>query len=360
MGIIILNQPVEIKYRTASHLLSEPEITENSIDMEIEVPGYMALYKSGELKDRVEALERRLGRCDLCPRKCGVDRTRDERGFCHSGLLPVVSSYCAHHGEEPALSGSRGSGTIFFGNCNMRCVYCQNYQISQDHEAQKANEIECSALAGRMLYLQDTLKCHNINLVSPSHFVPQIARAVLEAVPRGLRLPLVYNSGGYDSLETIRALDGIIDIYLPDIRYAADEIAEKYSQAPGYVANSRAAIKEMYSQAGNLKVDEDEVAYRGVIVRHLILPGHLSGSEDSLGWLAREISTDITVSIMSQYYPCHMSPDIAELSRTITYDEYLEVVNLQEKLGLLNGWLQQMDAPANYLPDFSHQGNPFE
>jgi putative pyruvate formate lyase activating enzyme len=244
--------------------------------MENREPGYLALYKSGELKDRVTALHNHLQSCDLCPRRCAVNRLEDERGFCHSGLRPIVSSFCAHHGEEPALSGGQGSGTIFFGNCNMHCDYCQNYQISQDYPAQQTNEIDCATLARHMLYLQDVSRCHNINLVSPTHFVPQIVQALLEAVPQGLHIPLVYNSGGYDSVEIIQALEDIVDIYLPDIRYSSDIIAQKYSHVPGYVANNRAAIKEMYRQVGDLKVDENEVAYRGVIVRHLILPNRLS------------------------------------------------------------------------------------
>jgi len=328
--------------------------------METRESGYLALYKSGELSNRAEALHKRLASCDICPQKCGVNRLSNERGSCRSGLHPVVSSFCAHHGEEPALSGERGSGTIFFGNCNMHCVYCQNYQISQDYSAQQLNETDCSALASHMLYLQDVLKCHNINLVSPTHFAPQIVRALLEAVALGLHLPLVYNSGGYDSLETIQALEGIVDIYLPDIRYGSDANGQKYSRVSGYVASNRAAIKEMYRQVGNLKVDENEIAYRGVIVRHLILPNRLSGSKDSLTWLAREVSRDITVSIMSQYYPCYQAVNISELNRTINYEEYREVADLIEELGMDNGWLQEMDAPANYLPDFSCQGHPFE
>jgi putative pyruvate formate lyase activating enzyme len=323
-------------------------------------PGYLDLFQTGELAKRSEELERKLESCSLCPHRCGVNRLQDQRGFCHSGKLPVLSSYCAHHGEEPALSGSRGSGTLFFGNCNMRCVYCQNYQISQDPANQSRNETDCLTLAKRMLYLQDELGCHNINLVSPTHFVPQIVRALVEAVSKGLKIPLVYNSGGYDSLETIKMLEGIIDIYLPDMRYASDEYAVKYSQAPGYVANNRAVIQEMYRQTGDLQVDADEIACRGVIVRHLILPGKLAGSRDSLTWLAREVSPTITVSIMSQYFPCHDAGQMPELARTITYEEYKEVVDLLEKLGLENGWLQEMDAPANYLPDFNREGHPFD
>jgi putative pyruvate formate lyase activating enzyme len=242
----------------------------------------------------------------------------------------------------------------------MHCDYCQNYQISQDYSAQQTNEIDCATLARHMLHLQDVSRCHNINLVSPTHFVPQIVQALLEAVPQGLHIPLVYNSGGYDSVEIIRLLEGIVDIYLPDIRYSSDTIAQKYSHVPGYVANNRAAIKEMYRQVGDLKVDENEVAYRGVIVRHLILPNRLSGSQESLTWLAREVSPDITVSIMSQYFPCFQAQKMPELARTISYEEYREVADLLEELGLENGWLQEVDAPTNYLPDFSREGNPFE
>ena len=328
--------------------------------MGIKEPGYLDLFRSGELQRRAEELENRLAACDICPWRCGIDRLGDQRGFCHSGRRPIISSYCAHHGEEPALSGTRGSGTIFFGNCNMRCVYCQNYQISQNYEIQQANETDCQTLAEEMLYLQDKLRCHNINLVSPSHFVPQIVGALMEAVPQGLHLPLVYNTGGYDSLETLKALEGVIDIYLPDIRYSSEANGQKYSQVPDYVTHNRQAIQEMYRQVGDLQVDENEVAYRGLIVRHLILPQGLAGSEESLTWLAREVSSSVAVSIMSQYFPCHKAHGIPLLARTIAYEEYLAVVRIQEKLGLENGWLQEMDAPANYLPDFTRKGHPFE
>jgi putative pyruvate formate lyase activating enzyme len=316
-------------------------------------PGYIALYRSGELGRRAQALEARLSSCDICPRECRVNRWEGERGFCHSARRPIVSSVCAHHGEEPVLSGSRGSGTVFFGNCNMRCVYCQNYQISQNYKAQKRHEIETRILAERLLFLQDELGCHNINFVSPSHFVPQIVRAVLEAVPLGLRLPLVYNSSGYDSVATLRELDGIINIYLPDLRYAANKWGKRFSKAPDYVERSRAAIKEMYRQVGNLVVDEDGIAQKGLIVRHLILPNRIAGSQDSLSWLVREVSPQVTVSIMAQYFPAHFAPRIPLLSRPISSEEYNEVIELVEKLGLENGWIQGMNASQNYRPDFS-------
>jgi putative pyruvate formate lyase activating enzyme len=322
-------------------------------------PGYMALYRSGELERRARQLEARLASCDICPRECRVNRLKNELGFCHSGRLPIVSSVCAHHGEEPAISGTRGSGTIFFGNCNMRCVYCQNHQISQNWRKEKSKEVDCHTLAEKMLYLQDDLGCHNINFVSPSHFVPQLVRAVLEAVPTGLKVPLVYNSSGYDSVISLRELEGIMDIYLPDLRYASDNWAKKLSHASDYVAQSRQAIREMYRQVGDLLIDESGAAQKGLIVRHIILPNDLAGSEESLTWLARELSPTVTVSIMSQYMPVHRAPRLPLLARTISSDEYETVINLLFDLGLENGWIQEMGAAENYLPDFERDGHPF-
>lgn len=322
-------------------------------------PGYLALYRSGELERRARSLEDRLASCDICPRQCRVNRLKNEPCFCHSGYLPIVSSVCAHFGEEPAISGSRGSGTIFFGNCNMRCVYCQNHQISQDWKKQKSKEIDCHTLAEKMLYLQDELGCHNINFVTPSHFVPQLIRAVLKAAPMGLRIPLVYNSSGYDAVSVFRELDGIIDIYLPDLRYASDEWAGKLSSAPDYVARSREAIKEMYRQVGDLVTDESGVAQRGLIVRHLILPYRLADSRESLTWLAKELSPTITVSIMAQYLPLHRASKIPLLSRKISTAEYVEALDLLSRLGLENGWVQEMEAAENYVPDFEKEGYPF-
>jgi putative pyruvate formate lyase activating enzyme len=211
-----------------------------------------------------------------------------------------------------------------------------------------------------MLYLQDELGCHNINFVSPSHWVPQIVAALVLAVPRGLHLPLVYNTGGYDSLETLKALDGIVDIYLPDIRYSSDEIAFKYSGVKDYVKHNRAAIREMYRQVGDLWLDENEIARRGLIIRHLILPHGLAGSQASLRWIAGELSPEVFMSIMSQYYPAHNADCVAGLNRRISYAEYQAVVDLMQELGMENGWLQEMDAPDSYRPDFQKEGHPFE
>ncbi|MFC1873233.1 radical SAM protein [Chloroflexota bacterium] len=323
-------------------------------------PGYIDLYSSGKLERRAEALESRLASCDICPRECGVNRLEVETGFCRAPSRLVVSSVCAHRGEEPAVSGSRGSGTIFLAHCNMRCAYCQNYQISQDFGNQSFREIDPHTLAERMIYLQEELGCHNINFVSPSHFVPQLVRAVLEAVPMGLRLPLVYNTNSYDSIASLRELEGVIDIYLADLRYASDECGERFSQVADYVPRARAAIKEMYRQVGNLVVGDEDVARRGLIVRHLILPNRLAGNEESLSWLAREISAGVTVSIMSQYFPAHRALQFPLLNRRITPAEYAEVTELLAKLGMGNGWVQEMKSTDNYLPDFAREGHPFE
>ena len=319
---------------------------------------YITLYESGELAKRAVSLRDRLYDCDICPRSCHVNRLENELGFCRSGQFASISSYCSHHGEEPALSGTRGSGTIFFNNCNLRCKYCQNHQISQgtDYPSQTANG---KGLAEIMLHLQDDLQCHNINLVSPSHYMPQIVEALCHAIPGGLHIPLIYNTNGYDSLDTLKMLDGIIDIYLPDIKYASNLHADEFSHCSDYVESSRQAIKEMYRQAGNLVTDQSGIAQRGLIVRHLILPNDVAGSDDSLRWLANDISRDVTVSIMAQYYPCHLAPQEPLISRKISLAEYSHVAETINEVGLENGWFQEIGASEFYLPDFNRPGHPF-
>ena len=312
-----------------------------------------------ELQKRAARLTARLSSCDICPRECGVNRLKDERNFCHSGALPIVSSYCVHLGEEPAISGTGGSGTIFFGNCNLRCVFCQNYQISQDRQKQESNTVSIEKLSDIMIELQSK-GCHNINLVSPSHFVPQIVSALALAVPRGFKAPIVYNTNAYDSIATLKELEGIVDIYLPDIKYSDDTKAVKYSTASDYTATSRKAIKEMWRQTGKLETDGNNIAARGVIVRHLILPEGIAGIGESLNWLADEISGEVTVSVMSQYRPTHNASLFPEINRTITENEYNEAMKAFEYSGLENGWTQEPDAPENYLPDFEKEGHPFE
>ncbi len=326
----------------------------------IKKPSYLDLYHSGELARRAKTLETRLESCDICPRTCHVNRLKGERGFCNSGYLPQVAAACDHHGEEPVISGTNGTGAIFFGSCNMSCVYCQNHAISQPSPGQDNHEISCSALAERMLYLQDELECHNISFISPSHFVPQLAQAVLEAVPLGLHVPLIYNTNSYDSVASIRALEGIIDIYLPDLKYASNQRAAELSATPDYVAHSRRAIREMYRQMGDkLVTDENGLATRGIIVRHLVLPEELAGSNASLSWLARNLSPQVTVSIMSQYYPAHHAHLSPLLNRKISAAEYAEVLQSGDRLGLENGWAQEMTAAESYLPHFINEGHPF-
>ena len=325
------------------------------------VPSYVLLYESGELERRGHVLLERLESCNICPRACGVDRLRDCLGFCASPRRPLVASACAPRGEEPPISGQRGSGTIFFANCNLRCVFCQNHQISQESEAFASQPGSAEILADIMLRLQDDHRCHNINLVSPTHFVPHIVEALCLAVPRGLRLPLVYNTNAYDSVDTLRLLDGVVDIYLPDIKYSSDRVAAQLSGADKYVEVSRAAIAEMYRQVGSdLTLNEDGTVARGLIVRHLVLPGGLAGSDDSLTWLARSVSTGVTLSIMAQYYPAHRAPDMAVLSRRVGWQEYRAVVDKAQELGFEHIWAQEPEAHGHYRPDFSHDGHPFE
>ena len=322
-------------------------------------PSYLSLFKSGELAERAKKLTQLLASCDLCPRLCRVNRLKDERGVCRSGALAAVVSCCIHHGEEPAVSGSRGSGTIFFANCSMRCEFCQNYQISQDPESWYGNEISAANLAKEMLSLQKQ-GCHNINLVTPTHYVPQIVQAVNIAAGEGLVLPLVYNTSGYDNKATIEALDGVVDIFMPDLKYASDEHASRYSHAPDYVRNAHAAIKEMQRQVGQLEVDFEGIAMRGLIIRHLILPGDIAETEATLMWLAQEVSSQTTVSIMSQYHPCNRATNFPVLNRLISIAEYQRALLALEHSGLQNGWMQDLESSEHYLPDFERFNRPFD
>ena len=300
----------------------------------------VSMISDTELQQRIDEAYRLLESCRVCPRECGVNRLKNDKlGFCRSGLNPVISSVSPHHGEEPPLSGTKGSGTIFFTNCNLRCLYCQNYPISQMGNGAERTPGE---LACQMVWLQEQ-GCHNINLVTPTHFMPQILKALGIAKERGFNLPVVYNTSGYDSVETLRLLDGIVDIYLPDMRYSDDAVSRKYSVAPHYPEVNRAAIREMYRQVGNLELDEKGIAKRGLIVRHLILPNGLSGTEGVMKFLAEEISKDVYISLMSQYFPAYKANEHKELSRRITADEYEEAYQIMQKYGLENGWVQEFE-----------------
>lgn len=304
------------------------------IEDRIYEPGYLSLIDTGELKHRTERLYERLKECDICPRKCRKNRTIGQIGKCRSRLLPMISSASAHFGEEPPLVGRRGSGTIFFTNCNLMCIYCQNYDISRQ---KKGREVDISTLAKIMLHLQEE-GCHNINLVSPSHFVPQIVAAIHEAALARLSIPIVYNTGGYDSIETLRELDGIIDIYMPDFKYWKNEFAVRYSGAQGYCDVAKEALREMHRQVGILKTDASGIAYRGVLIRHLVLPNDIAGTRDVIDFIAKEISIDSYVNIMDQYRPCFMAFRREELNRGITGQEYRSAIQIAKTAGLHRGF----------------------
>jgi putative pyruvate formate lyase activating enzyme len=314
-----------------------------------------------KIYNTAEKLMARLGACDICPHRCGVNRLQGETGLCGVGVECRVASWCCHNGEEPAISGTQGSGTIFAAGCNMKCVFCQNYQISQGNiDKYEAYSIE--KMADIMLQLQ-TKGCHNINLVSPTHVMPQFASALAKAYRDGLNIPVVYNSNGYDNIDVLNQLCDVVDIYLPDLKYADSTIARELSGAPGYPDIAISAIKEMYRQKDSLITSEDGIAISGVIVRHLVLPGNLAGSRAILSRLANEVSPDITVSIMAQYFPAHHAYEYTRypLQRTITADEYDEAIDAFADAGLENGWAQELtEAPENYKPDFDREEHPFE
>ncbi|MEW6382076.1 MAG: radical SAM protein [bacterium] len=289
----------------------------------VNTASYIKTYTSGELHRRIEKAERILAKCRLCPRNCTVNRMNGERGVCRVGRLPVVSSFSPHFGEEAPLVGQHGSGTIFLTSCNLSCIFCQNWDISHLREGK---EISIEAFAQIMVHLQG-MGCHNINFVTPTHFVTQILEALPRAIEMGLSVPLVYNTGGYDSVETLKLLDGVFDIYMPDFKYWDEEVAQRLSKAPGYPEAARAAIREMHRQVGNLVVDARGLAQRGLLVRHLVLPEGLSGTRDIMRFLAQEISPDTYVNIMDQYYPCGEAGDYPPLNRRLTRMEYRQALN---------------------------------
>lgn len=327
-------------------------------------PSYIKLHQSGELSVRANKLKAMLADCDICPKDCRVNRISNEIAACYSGYNPVVSSYCVHFGEEPVLVGSKefnnenGVGNIFFGNCNLRCVYCQNYEISQNHKTEIKNEVTIARLAEIMLELQSK-NVNAIGLVSPTHFVPQIILALEIAVSKGLCLPLVYNTNSYDSLEVIKLLEGIIDVYLPDLKYSEDEYGYKYSKIKNYVKHSREAIAEMHRQVGSELILENNILKRGLIIRHLILPNDIAGSNDTLKFIS-SLDSNISLSVMSQYYPIHKALTTDLLSRNIREREYVKVLDMLDELSLENGFLQEFESESYYRPDFKDREEPFK
>ena len=284
----------------------------------------------GLIDKKIEQLEEMLRDCSLCPRVCGVNRTKGEMGFCKTGDRPVLSSWGPHYGEESPLVGSGGSGTIFFTNCNLGCLFCQNYTISHLGEGR---EVDNDTLSDVMVGLQGS-GCHNINLVTPTHQIPMIMRALRTAWRKGLEIPIVYNCGGYESVETLRILDGLIDIYMPDFKYSDPETAKKYSCAEDYPRVARDAIREMHRQVGDLQIDANGLATRGLLVRHLVLPNGLAGTGEIVRFLAEEISPDTYLNVMDQYRPTYRADQYPELDRRITREVYAEAVKMAHDAGL--------------------------
>lgn len=300
---------------------------------------YLALYQSGELLLRIREAYRRLAACDICPHDCGVNRIKGEKGICGAGLKPRIASANVHRGEEPPISGTKGSGTIFLSGCSLKCVFCQNFPISQYGNGE---DVTTSALAARMLKLQRQ-GVHNINFVTPTHYLPQILAALWLAIPQGFSLPLVWNSSGYEKIDALKLLDGIVSIYLPDMKYCDDSQSQAVSGALSYCAINRAAVKEMFRQVGHLQVGEDGIAASGMIVRHLVLPGNRAGSLVTLPWIAENLGRETYVALMSQYFPAHKAAEMPEMNRTVSHEEYDAAVRALEAAGFENGWVQDLD-----------------
>ena len=302
--------------------------------------------------------------CTVCPKDCGNNRLTGEIAACYSGRLPIVSSYTPHFGEEPVLSGTNGAGNIFFGNCNLRCVYCQNYQISQTWKTQKKNEITHERLAEMMLELQ-AKGCHNIGFVSPTHFAPQMARAILIAAENGLRLPIVYNTNAYDSVEVLKMLDGIVDIYLPDFKYAENEAGFLYSKVRGYTDFARVALKEMFRQTGDkLVYGADGLLKSGLVIRLLVLPNDMAGIEENLRWIKENLSPKVAITLMAQYYATNKAATDERyilLSRRISEREWSKTIEILEDLEMEEGFLQEYESASYYYrPDFNDKEKPFK
>ncbi len=299
------------------------------------LPSYLEKLTIKDLRERAEALNKLLNECRICPNECNVNRADGEKGtYCHSANEVIVSSFAPHFGEEPPLVGFSGSGTIFFTNCNLGCVYCQNYDISQ---LGHGSAVSIEQLSEFMITLQNR-GCHNINLVTPTHFVPQIISALVNAVEQGLEIPIVYNCGGYESVETIKLLEDIVDIYMPDIKYSNNETAARLSGIKNYWDVVRSAVKEMHRQVGDLHINRRGIAKRGLLIRHLVLPNDLAASEKVIDFVADEISKNTYINVMDQYYPAYKANQHNELNRRITNDEYNRITEYARKKGLVRGF----------------------
>jgi putative pyruvate formate lyase activating enzyme len=304
-----------------------------------------------------EPLTNQLSSCVCCPRECQVNRLEGKIGYCKVSASIQISNSCLHFGEEPPISGTMGSGTIFFVGCNLRCVFCQNYQISQEFQQHPTRTLSLDKLVSEMRRLQAE-GAHNINFVSPSHMIFQMADAIASAKAKGLNIPIVYNSNGYDSIDALRQIRGLVDIYLPDIKYLDNDLGKRLSGVNNYADVIPGVLKEMLAQVGQLEMDEDGIATRGMLVRHLVLPGYLENSKKCLQVLA-DLSSDIFVSIMSQYSPQYKACNFPEVNRALTTAEYAEITEYALDLGLENAFVQELASQENYLPDFT-QDKPFD
>ncbi len=298
------------------------------------IPSYIDLYEKGELVRRIRLLEELLKECRLCPRECGVDRLNGEVGVCQAGSEPMISSAFPHFGEEPPLVGYHGSGTIFLTHCNLRCIFCQNYDIS--HQG-KGEHIASSDLAQIMVRLQNT-GCHNINFVTPTHYAPQIVACLPEAIEKGLQLPIVYNCSGYESIEVIRLLDGVVDIYMPDVKFMDQKHSKQFSNAPDYPEVVKKVLKEMHRQVGDLAINFRGIAEKGLLIRHLVMPNGVASSEAVLRFIAGEISVHSYVNIMDQYRPEYRAHEYPEINRRATHKEYMEAVQWAKGFKLYRGF----------------------
>ena len=321
------------------------------------IPSYKKISEE-DFNYRLAYSDEIIKKCTSCPRNCLADRTNGEFGTCQSGDRPIVSSYTSHFGEEPVLSGTNGAGNIFFGNCNLRCDYCQNFVISQNPKAEVRNEISVERLSDIMLELQD-MSCHNIGLVSPTHFAVPILKSIRLAIEKGLNLPIIYNTNGYDSVEVLKLYRDVIDIYLPDFKYGNNDYGRRFSKVPDYFDKARLAIKEMYEQVGSELVYENGVVVRGLIIRHLVLPNGLAESEAVFKFIA-EMDPKIHLSLMAQYFPTNRAEKNILLNRTIRHSEFDLVTELFHKYGLENGWIQEMESHDFYRPNFDEdREDPF-
>ena len=298
------------------------------------IPSYIRLFEKGQLRQRIRVLKEFLKECRLCPRECGVNRLNGEVGYCGAGAELTISSAFPHFGEEPPLVGYHGSGTIFLAHCNLRCIFCQNYDISHLGNGER---ITSSDMARAMVRLQE-MGCHNINFVTPTHYTPQIVASLPEAIEKGLRLPIVYNCSGYESIEVIRLLEGVVDIYMPDAKYMDSNYSKQFSNAPDYPEVIKKVLKEMYRQVGDLTADSKGVAERGLLIRHLVMPNGVASSEAVLRFIAEEISVHSYVNVMDQYRPEYRAHECPEINRRITQKEYLEATQWAKRYRLYRGF----------------------